>query len=336
MLSLLLPAPWLVYRFAKPVPRRRAALYMPFYERLPLSESSDGQRAGLAALLLLSLAWLLLLLAAARPTWLGDQVQLPASGRNLMLAVDISGSMQVEDMRLNDRRANRLQAVKKVVGDFVQQRGGDRLGLILFGSQAYLQTPLTFDRTSLHTLLLEAQIGFAGEKTAIGDAIGLAIKRLQSNDESSRVLILLTDGANTAGEVPPRQAAELAAEAGVKIYTIGMGADEMMVGGIFGTNFGARRQNPSADLDEETLKLIADKTDGRYFRARDTNELTQIYSELDRLEAIEQDEVTYRPRKSLFHYPLGSAIALLSLWFVATRLIQARLSSANREPALES
>ncbi len=315
---LLLPLPWLVYRFAKPVAQQRAALFTPFFQRLPLSDKQQHTaRQQLWPLLLLCLCWLLLLAAAARPSWLGEQVKLPASGRNLMLAVDISGSMQVEDMQLNQQRANRLQVVKSVVGDFVQQRGGDRLGLILFGSRAYLQTPLTFDRNTMQQLLQEAEIGFAGEKTAIGDAIGLAIKRLRGNEESSRVLILLTDGANTAGEVPPRQAADLAREAGIKIYTIGMGAEEIVTGGIFGTTFGARKRNPSADLDEETLRYIASQTGGLYFRARDTNELSQIYAELDRLEAIEQEAMSYRPKKSLFHYPLAAALLLMLIWFVA-------------------
>lgn len=320
LLFLLLPAPWLVYRFARPARQQNAALYMPFYQRLPLADNSANRSTRWGPVIALSLCWILLVTAAARPNWLGEKVHLPASGRNLMLAVDISGSMQVEDMVLNQRRVNRLQVVKKVVGDFVQVRAGDRLGLILFGTQAYLQTPLTFDRNSLHKLLLEAQIGFAGEKTAIGDAIGLAIKRLQGNEEQSRVLILLTDGANTAGEVPPKQAAELAKEAGVKIYTIGMGAEEMISGGLFGTNFGARRQNPSADLDEETLELIANSTGGRYFRAKDANELSQIYAVLDKLEAIEQEAISYRPRKSLFHYLLASVVGVLVSWFLFSQL----------------
>jgi len=333
LIFLLLPAPWLVYRFARPSAQQNAALYMPFYQRLPLAEHSAQKGTGWLSLALLCLCWVLLITASAQPNWLGEKVSLPANGRNLMLAVDISGSMQVEDMTLGDRRVNRLQVVKKVVGEFVQLREGDRLGLILFGTQAYLQTPLTFDRSSLHKLLLEAQIGFAGEKTAIGDAIGLAIKRLQGNREDSRVLILLTDGANTSGEVPPKQAAELAKEAGVKIYTIGMGAEEMITGGLFGTGFGARKQNPSADLDEETLQLIADSTGGRYFRAKNSSELTQIYAELDKLEAIEQESVSYRPRKSLFHYLLGAVSLVLALWFLATQL-RTRLASVGRKPAL--
>ncbi len=314
LIFLLLPLPWLVYKFMPPARRISPALRVPFYANLPLAESQTVRQALHWHLLLLASIWLLLLLAAARPTWVGDQIQLPSSGRNLMLAVDISGSMQIEDMQLNNSPVNRLSVVKKVVGNFVQQRGGDRLGLILFGSQAYLQTPLTFDRHSVQTQLDEAQIGFAGEKTAIGDAIGLSIKRLQGNSEQSRILILLTDGANTAGEVSPKKAAQLAAQARVKIYTIGMGADEMMVPGIFGSSFGARRTNPSADLDEKTLSLIAEQTGGQYFRARDPKELASIYRELDRLEPVDQDQAYYRPRKALFYYPLTLVLCLVGVW----------------------
>ncbi len=311
---LLLPLPWLVYKFMPPARRVSPALRVPFFAKLPLADAPTLRQAISWHLLLLTAIWLLLVVAAARPIWVGEQVQLPSSGRNLMLAVDISGSMQVEDMQLNNAPVNRLAVVKQVVGNFVQQRGGDRLGLILFGTQAYLQTPLTFDRFSVQTQLSEAQIGFAGEKTAIGDAVGLAIKRLQGNSEQSRILILLTDGANTAGEVSPQKAAELAAQARVKIYTIGMGADEMVVPGIFGSSFGSRRTNPSADLDEKTLNLIAEKTGGQYFRARDPEELASIYAELDRLEPVDQDQAFYRPRKALFYVPLALVLCLVGCW----------------------
>lgn len=315
---LLLPLPWLVHRFLPAANRHEAALTMPFFDHLPiLAQSEDQPRSRLRAIILAA-AWLCFLSAAAQPFWIGDAVELPTSGRNLMLAVDISGSMQVEDMVLNGRPANRLHAVKKVVGEFVQRRGGDRLGLILFGSKAYLQTPLTFDRNTMYTLLLEAQIGFAGEKTAIGDAIGLAIKRLQGNEQHSRVVVLLTDGANTSGEVPPRQAAELAAEAGVRIYTIGMGAESMRTGGVLG--FGSREVNPSRDLDEKTLGHIASLTGGQYFRARNVQELETIYAELDRLEPIEQAALSFRPRKSLFHLPLSASLALVFLLFAGIQL----------------
>jgi Ca-activated chloride channel family protein len=232
-----------------------------------------------------------------------------------LLAVDISGSMEREDMQLNGRMVNRLVAVKEVVGDFVIERQGDRLGLILFGAKAYLQTPLTFDRKTMQTLLYEAQLGFAGNGTAIGDAIGLSVKRLQERPENHRVVILLTDGANNAGELDPLKAAELASRAKVKIYTIGIGAEVMESRSIFGS----RITNPSADLDEKTLTGIAQATGGKFFRARNPQELSAIYSELNRLEPIEQDAETIRPIAALYHWPLALAFALSLLLALINR-----------------
>jgi Ca-activated chloride channel family protein len=250
---------------------------------------------------------LLLVLAAARPQWVGETLHLPVSGRSLMLAVDISGSMQTEDMLIDDRQVMRLAAVKHVAADFIGQRTGDQLGLILFGDQAYLQVPLTFDRHTVGTLLDEAAIGLAGKSTAIGDAIGLAIKRLREQPQQNRVLILLTDGANTAGSVEPLKAADLAASEAVRIYTIGIGADSMLVRTPFGT-----RRVASSDLDEDTLQAIADKTGGRYYRARDTESLQDIYALLDAMEPVSEDEQSYRPIDELYTWPLGGAF-LISL-----------------------
>lgn len=255
------------------------------------------------------LAWLLLVSAAARPIWVGDPVELPVSGRDLMLAVDISGSMQTEDIVNHGEQESRLAAVKEIAGDFIERRIGDRIGLILFGSQAYVQTPLTFDRKTVKTLLQESAIGLAGEQTAIGDAIGLAVKRMLQNPQGNKVLVLLTDGASNAGEVQPLKAAELAAKEGLTIYTIGIGADEMLVN----TMFGSQRVNPSADLDEKTLVAIAKATGGRYFRARDSKQLNQIYSELDKLQPVTQDKQTFRPLRALFYWPLGFALLLASM-----------------------
>ena len=193
---------------------------------------------------------------------------------------------------------------------------------------------MTFDRSTVKQLLDEAQLGFAGEKTAIGDAIGLAIKRLRERPADSRVLILLTDGANTAGEVAPLQAAELAKQTHVKIYTIGVGADQMTTPGIFGSSFGSRTINPSLDLDEESLQKIAQLTGGRYFRARNPEELQNIYELLDELEPIEQAEETFRPRKSFTHWPLGIALLLLSLLLLSNivmNLISKHSSSHSSE-----
>lgn len=258
------------------------------------------------------LAWLLLVSATARPIWVGDSVELPVSGRDLMLAVDISGSMQTEDIVSHGKQVSRLAAVKEIAGDFIERRVGDRIGLILFGSQAYVQTPLTFDRKTVKTLLQESAIGLAGEQTAIGDAIGLAVKRMLQNPQGNKVLVLLTDGASNAGEVQPLKAAELAAKEGLTIYTIGIGADEMLVN----TLFGSQRVNPSFDLDEKTLGAIAKTTGGRYFRARDSKQLNQIYSELDKLQPVTQDKQTFRPQRALFYWPLGLALLLASLLFL--------------------
>ena len=210
-------------------------------------------------------------------------------------------------MELRGRQVNRLVAVKSVVSDFVVERKGDRLGLILFGEKAYLQTPLTFDRLTMQTLLNEAQIGFAGSNgTAIGDAIGLAVKRLQERPENHRVVILLTDGASNAGGLDPLKAADLARRAKVKIYTIGIGAEVQETWGLFGK----RVTNPSADLDEAALTQIAQTTGGQFFRATNPKELQAIYTELNRLEPIEQAAETLRPIATLFHWPLGLAFVL--------------------------
>lgn len=327
----LLPLPLLVLRWVAPMAQQQAALRVPFYALLAGMEVGGRRRSAGPWLqrALLTLLWLSCLAAAARPQWLGDPVQLPATGRDLLLAVDISGSMETPDMVLDNRSLQRVDVVKFVVGDFVKRRQNDRLGLILFGSNAYLQAPLTFDRNTVNSLLQEAQLGFAGQQTAIGDAIGLAVKRLRERPESSRVLILLTDGANTAGEVEPRQAADLAKMAGVKIYTVGVGADEM----IQQTIFGRRRVNPSADLDEATLQYIAEQTGGSYFRARNPEELVLIYAELDQLEPIKQDDEVFRPVRALYHWFLAAALAA-SFALALTRLDFLRTTATRKAETL--
>ena len=308
---LALPLPLLVRYLTPPAQSDRdAALRVPFIEDFENIGATGSIRFGSrTALALALLAWALLVTAAARPQWIGDPVELPTSGRDLMLAVDLSGSMEARDFELNGRAVDRLTATKAVAGEFIKRRQGDRLGLILFGENAYLQTPLTFDRQTVNTLLMESVIGLAGQTTAIGDAIGLAVKRLRENAVDSRVLVLLTDGANTAGEVSPVKAAELARSIDLKIYTIGVGADEMVVQSLFGQ----RRVNPSQDLDEETLREIADLTGGEYFRARNTQELERIYELLDELEPMEAEALSFRPTTALFFWPLGIALAVGAL-----------------------
>ena len=304
-LLLLLPAPWLIRKWLSAASQAGTmALKVPWFSMMIAIGSGWMKKPVLA--IAASLVWIFLLLAAARPQWVGEIENMPVTGRDLLLAVDISGSMDTQDMILNGNVVNRLAVVKKVAGEFIQRRRGDRVGLVLFGSRAYLQTPLTFDTETTAILLEESEIGLAGRETAIGDAIGLAVKRLREDAASERVLILLTDGANTSGEVQPMQATEFAAREGLTIYTVGVGADEMMVQDFFGS----RMVNPSADLDEETLKAIADRTGGAYFRARDAVALAQIYEQLDELEPVESDQEAVRPVDELFHLPLSIAFLL--------------------------
>lgn len=315
--------PWLLALLPLPIfmrwfPARNVsepALRVPFFQQFKtLSSKKSAANTKRYKTATLWLIWILCVFAVAEPRWTGEPQSLPYTGRDLMLAVDISGSMDRQDMKplgmatmqFQNKPYMRLDAVKAVVGEFAKRRTGDRLGLILFGSQAYLQAPLTHDNNTVNQLLQEAQIGFAGGRTAIGDAIGLAVKRLRERPDGSRRLILLTDGENTAGVTNPIKAAELASTLGIKIYTIGFGASEM----IEQTFRGPRRVNPSRELDEGELQTIADMTGGAYFRAHSTDELEEIHAKLDALEPIELDAVQIRPITSLFYWPLGLALIL--------------------------
>jgi Ca-activated chloride channel family protein len=292
---------------------RQSALRIPFIDDFHQDNFANAHAAGQSGPLLIALlAWLLLITASARPLWVGDPIELPVSGRDLMMAVDLSGSMQEQDFLINNRPVDRLTVVKYIAGEFIERRVGDRIGLIVFADQAYVQTPLTFDRITVKILLDETFLGLAGERTAIGDAIGLAVKRLQAVGENERVLILLTDGASNSGELQPQQAAELAAKLNLKIYTIGIGADEV----LRRSWLGSVRVNPSHEMDEKTLTAIANKTGGRYFRARNTQELQQIYALLDELEPVERETRSFRPSRSLFHWPLALAFVFAALLLI--------------------
>ncbi|MDQ6968028.1 MAG: VWA domain-containing protein [Mariprofundaceae bacterium] len=314
----LLPLPWLIYRFAPAIKKSpQHGLYVPFANDFRMASHQDSDINSKHSMLLwfAAIAWCLLILSAARPQWLGDSIDIPRSGRDIMLAVDLSGSMQIKDFTLQGKHVDRLTATKQIAGDFIQRRKGDRIGLILFGSQAYLQAPLSFDRTTVNTFLQESFIGLAGKKTAIGDAIGLAVKRLKDKkDVSKLVLILLTDGVNTAGVLSPEEGVALAKKIGLHIYTIGIGSSSMEVESFFGT----QTVNPSADLDEAMLRSIAKETGGQYFRAHDTAELKKIYALIDKFEPTVRDTETFRPIESLFIYPLGLA-SLLALFVLLWR-----------------
>ncbi len=312
---LTLPLPllvmWLMPRVSSSQPM---TIRVPFYAQIQSQQLQQASNPSRLRLLLAIIIWLLLVSSAARPQSVDEPIQLPVLGRNLMLAVDLSGSREADDLIIGNRQLTRLSAVKVVAGEFIDRRVGDRLGLILFGDRAYLQAPLTLDRKTVKTLLHESVIGLAGKKTAIGDAIGLAVKRLRNEPEQNRVLILLTDGSNTAGSIEPLKAADLAAQEKIRIYTIGVGAESRRVRGVFGMSRMVR-----SDIDEETLKAISDKTGGRYYRARDVQSLMQIYSLLDEVEPVAEDAETYRPVNELYYWPLSIAL-LMSLLLALAKL----------------
>lgn len=298
---LLLPLPW-VLRRALRAAEPGQALHLP-HPGLHLA-SAEREGNGGWRLWLLVLAWLCLLVAAARPQWVGPPQAQQRSGRALMLAVDLSGSMRTDDMQLGGRSVSRFGAVEAIAGDFISRRGGDELGLILFGSRAYLVTPLTYDLDAVRAQLQGAAVGLAGTETAIGDAIAVAVKRLANLPARARVVVLLTDGVNNAGNIAPLDAANAAKAAGVRVYTIGIGATEMSIPDLFGTH----TVNPSADLDEGMLRTIADQTGGRYFRATDAAQLTDAYRAIDALEPMRQQGPSLRPRHELFRWPLALAV----------------------------
>jgi Ca-activated chloride channel family protein len=308
--ALLLPLPWLLRRWLRPLPPGQA-LHLP---HPGVAWAAIERRPGRSrALWWLALAWLCLVTAAARPQWVGPPQAQQRSGRAMLLAIDLSGSMRTEDMQLAGQDVSRFEAVEAIASDFIARRAGDELGLVLFGSRAFLVTPLTYDLGAVLAQLKGAAVGLAGTETAIGDAIAVAVKRLAGLPQQARVLVLLTDGVNNAGNIAPEQAAAAARAAGVRVYTIGVGATQMRVPDFFGT----RLVNPSADLDEAMLTQIANQTGGRFFRATDTHELAAAYRAIDALEPMPQHGPVLRPRHELFRWPLGVAMLLLALALLA-------------------
>ncbi len=299
----LLPLPALVWLLATAYKQPRAAIRVPFFEELvarsgqtPARGAVVLRRGGIQRVILI-VCWLLLVAALARPQWIENPITKVQAARDLMLAVDLSGSMEATDFEdAEGKRIERLEAVKHVLDDFMSRREGDRLGLIFFGSAAFLQVPFTQDHDTCRALLGEAKVRMAGPRTMIGDAIGLAIKRFEKSEVKNRVLILLTDGNDTGSKVPPLRAAEIAADKGVTIHTVAVG-DPKTVG--------------EEKLDEAGLQEISRVTGGRFFRANDRQELEGIYRELDRLEAQELETISHQPIRPLFHWPLGAVVVLL-------------------------
>ena len=292
--------------------------------KLPQAESrlhavpgvaGSGRMRGLNVLALL--AWALLCIAAARPQTLGPAQAPPQSGRDLMLAVDLSGSMEEPDMELGGQAVDRLTAAKAVLADFLDRRASDRIGLIVFGQRAYAVSPLTLDRESVRRQLRDAMVGMAGRGTAIGDAIGLAVKRLRAQPAEHRVLILLTDGENTAGTLTPQKAAELAQAEHVRIHAIAFGGE-----GASMSMFGMRIPVPGMQdgIDEDTLREVAATTGGQFFRARDTRSLADIYTEIDKLEPVRREGRVVRPRIEHYWRWLLAAMAVAMLAAAWSRL----------------
>lgn len=304
---LLLPLPYLVYRFAPPHRERTEAVRVPFFH--VLSELAGVQPEEGAAirnrhrlrLALLTAVWVLTVAALTRPVLYGEPVTVERSARDMLLAVDLSGSMDTRDLRdAAGREQRRIDVVKEVVSEFVSRREGDRLGLVVFGAAPYLQVPFTTDTRLVDTLLGESETGMAGDQTVLGDAVGLCLRVLSRSEASNRVIVLLTDGNDTGSVVPPVQSARIAARRGVTLHIVGVG--DPRVAGEDG-------------LNEDVLGQMASLTGGRYFHASDRTELASIYDELDGLEEITYESRTFTPERGVFHYPLGLAVLLMALFF---------------------
>jgi Ca-activated chloride channel family protein len=322
-LLILLPLPWLGYRYLPDYREARSAVRVPFFGAMSRAvgqaPSQAGTRSNRWQLLLNLLVWTLLLVAASRPVWVEKPIERQQPVRDLMLAIDISQSMETTDFSdANGQKINRLAAVKDVVHGFIDKRKDDRIGLIVFGTGAYPQAPLTLDHASLSLLLDDTGIGMAGPNTAIGDAIGLSLKLLEQAHEQEKVLILLTDGNDTSSAITPDHAAAMAAAKGVVIHTIGIG-DPNAEG--------------EAKVNLQGLKDIAQTTGGRFFRAEDRNTLDQVYSTLDKLTPHQVKTLSHQPKLDLFWWPLGAALALLAMYHLGALLLPRLMLARQRQEA---
>lgn len=320
-LLLLLPLPWLAYRYLPVYREARSAVRVPFFSGMRQAvggaTSTHGSGNHRGQLLLNLVVWALLVLAVARPVWVEKPIERQQPMRDLMLAIDISQSMETPDFTdANGHKIDRLAAVKQVVHGFIQQRKDDRIGLILFGSGAYPQAPLTLDHASLSLLLDDSGIGMAGPNTAIGDAIGLGLKLLNQAHEPEKVLILLTDGNDTSSAITPDHAADMAAAKGVIIHTIGIGDPQA---------------SGEAKVNLNALQDIASATGGRYFRAEDRNSLDQVYATLDQITPHQVKTLSHQPKRDLFWWPLCAALMVLVVYHLIAALWPHRLERENTD-----
>jgi len=319
-LLLMLPLPLLSFWLLPPHRQRVSSLRVPFFDALVEvagAEASSGavvMRRRIMQMVLVCLAWILVVLGLAEPEWVGEPIVRSEAARDVMLAIDLSGSMDTRDFPdESGNEVRRMDAVQRVVDQFVAEREGDRVGLIVFGSRPYVQLPFSRDLETARALVDLMDVGMAGPQTALGDAIGLAIRAFESSEVSSRLLILLTDGNDTASTMSPVNAAGIARLAGVEIYTIGIGDPEAQ---------GEDR------VDFEVLKSVAEETGGRFFDARDENALAEIYRRIDEMAPAEIRTQSWRPRQSLVHWPAG-AVVVLSLFGYALLLLAARRRGAS-------
>lgn len=319
--------PWCFLLFGLPVfvyfllPRLKEqetdALKIPFIADLQNISAEVGRGFGVAVfkakrvlqMILLVLSWGLLCLALTRPQIVGEPLPIKNNGRDILLVLDISTSMNEHDFVYNQRYYDRLSAVKFVVDKFIDARAEDRIGLVLFGTRAYLQSPLTYDKQAIKEILRNAEAGMAGNSTSIGDAIGVALKNLANEKPDDKIIILLTDGENNDGKLSLPEAINLAKEEKVKVYTIGAGADEKsFFGGFFSVPL-------NSGLDEKSLQALARQTKGQYFRAKDVDSLYQIYKQIDKLEPSEKEERFVREVKELYYILAFFALILLGIFF---------------------
>lgn len=310
---LLLPAPYLVWRFAPPYRSFSQAIRIPFFREVSEATGLSPKQGAVVLrrrkiqMIASVLCWVLLIVGLARPELLGQRVTVEKAARDLALAVDLSGSMDARDMKDADGKPQqRLQVVKDVVEDFIAQRDGDRISLIVFGSRAYVQTPFTEDLESVATMLGDTQVGMAGPDTAIGDAIGLAIRTFETSQVDQRLLVLLSDGADTSSTMSPINAAEIAAQEGLTIYTIGVG-------------------DPKAGGDDRvdlgTLEDIANRAKGSFYYGFDQAGLAEIYAKIERLNPRITETIMFQPRQPLgwVAFGAGMLVALLAMiWLVTT------------------
>ena len=312
----LLPLPWLLRAILPPRRTTRVAVRVPFGNRLRAATAEGGSvsRATKQASrqIIPTLVWLLVLTALARPQWIAAPLTKDLPTRDLLLLVDLSGSMRQEDFtNAAGKKVDRLAAVKEVLGDFLVRRDGDRVGLVVFGDAPFLQAPFSTDLNLSRRLLDETAIGMAGPRTAFGDAIGLGVTLFDHSDVPAKTIIALTDGNDTASQVPPAEAARVAKERGIRIHTVAIG-DPTTVG--------------EEKLDEAALRAVAQGSGGSYFFAGDRQQLAGIYTELDKIETRKVKVISHRPRNDLFYWPL---LAALVLWLVEIAFVVMRQSRAT-------